>query len=469
MLKIYNTLSKKKEEFNPLNPPEVTFYQCGPTVYWVQHLGNMRAMVLADLIRRSLSYLGYEVKFARNYTDVGHLVSDEDEGEDKISKTAKKEKLTPQEVAEKYIAQFDADILALNCLPADYRPKATDYIESMKAMVQGLLDKDFAYATELAIYFDVSKFQDYTKLSGRKLEQDQSQAGKGEVSDPKKKQPADFAVWFFKAGTHANALQTWPYDFNLPDGGEVKGEGFPGWHLECSAMNFELFGPTIDLHMGGIEHVSVHHSNEIAQSEAFTGEQFVKYWLHNEHLTVNGGKMSKSEGTSYALQDILDKGYDPLILRYFFLGAHYRSKQNFTWEALEGVKSALAKLKDSLLSFQFESEKVNQEFKQKFISALEDDFNLPQALAVVFEILKSDLTAGVKYATILDFDQVLGLNLTQLEAEEITEQIKTLAEARWQARAEKNWAESDKLRDELAQLGWQMEDGKSDYQLKKIN
>ena len=526
MLKIYNTLSKKKEEFNPLNPPEVTFYQCGPTVYWVQHLGNMRAMVLADLIRRSLAYLDYEVKFARNYTDVGHLVSDEDEGEDKISKASKRlylkckncnklspldvatdekslsdsfsksspgftlvcsfcgqenkynneniilkeiVKLTPQEVAQKYIAQFDADITALNCLPADYRPKATDYIESMKAMVQGLLDKDFAYATELAIYFDVSKFKDYTKLSGRKLEQDQSQAGKGEVSDPKKKQPADFAVWFFKAGTHANALQTWPYDFKLSDGGEIKGEGFPGWHLECSAMNFELFGPTIDLHMGGIEHVSVHHTNEIAQSESFTGKPFVKYWLHNEHLTVNGGKMSKSEGTSYTLEDIIEKGYDPLVLRYFFLGAHYRSKQNFTWEALDGAKSALGKLKKSLLSFSNKSGVVDENFKEKFISALEDDFNLPQALAIIFEVLKADLTEEVKYSTIIDFDQVLGLNLTQLETEEIPEKIKTLAEARWQARVEKNWNEADKLRDELIQLGWEMEDGKDDYQLKKIS
>lgn len=469
MLKILNTLTKKTEDFQPLEDGKVKFYQCGPTVYWVQHIGNMRAMVLADLIRRSLVYLGYDVKFVRNYTDVGHMTTDEDGGEDKMTKAAKRENLSPEQIADKYIAQFEADVTALNCLSPDFKPRATDYIKQMQEMVQYYLDNGFAYATDLAIYFDISKAKDYTALSGQKLEMNQAEAGSGEVGDVGKKNPADFAVWFFKAGAHANALQTWSHDFKLPDGGNITGEGFPGWHLECSAMNYALLGPTIDIHLGGIEHVPVHHTNEIAQSEAFTGKQFVKYWLHNEHLNVNGGKMSKSDGTAYSVDDIVAKGFDPLVLRYFFLGAHYRSKQNFTWEALEAAKSALDNLRLHKISFEYGAAgKIDVGFKQKFIEALESDFNLPQALSVVFELLKSDVSDADKYATIIDFDRVLGLDLLEFEIQEAPEAIKKLAEKRWQARQNKDWAESDRLRDEITNLGWQMEDGKENYKLKKI-
>lgn len=468
MLKIQNTLTKKTEDFQPLEDGKVKFYQCGPTVYWVQHIGNMRAMVLADLIRRSLVYLGYEVKFVRNYTDVGHMTTDEDGGEDKMTKAAKRESLSPEQIADKYIAQFEADVKALNCLPPDYAPRATEYIKQMQEMVQYYLDNGFAYVTDLAIYFDISKAKDYTALSGQKLEMNQAEAGSGEVGDPQKKHPADFAVWFFKAGTHANTLQTWSHDFKLPDGSEIKGEGFPGWHLECSAMNYALLGPTIDIHLGGIEHVPVHHTNEIAQSEAFTGKKFVDYWMHNEHLTVDGGKMSKSEGTAYSVADIVAKGYDPLVLRYFFLGAHYRSKQNFTWEALDAAKSALDNLSGQILALKSEGGVINEDFKKKFIETLESDFNLPQALSVVFEMLKADITNADKYATLLDFDKVLGLGLSELKEDEAPEQIKKLAEERWQARQNKDWSESDRLRDEITNFGWQMEDGKDDYKLKKL-
>jgi cysteinyl-tRNA synthetase len=468
MLKILNTLTKKNEDFQPLEEGKVKFYQCGPTVYWVQHLGNMRAMVLADLIRRSLIYLGYDVKFVRNYTDVGHMTTDEDGGEDKMTKASKRESLSPEQIADKYIAQFEADVKALNCLSPDFKPRATDYIKQMQEMVQYYLDHDFAYATDLAIYFDISKVKDYTALSGQKLEMNQSDAGSGEVGDPQKKHPADFAVWFFKAGTHANALQTWSHNFKLSDGDNITGDGFPGWHLECSAMNYALLGPTIDIHLGGIEHVPVHHTNEIAQSEAFTGKQFVKYWLHNEHLNVNGGKMSKSDGTAYSVADIVAKGYDPLVLRYFFLGAHYRSKQNFTWEALDGAKSALDNLSVQVLELQSNEGLINEDFKKKFVEALESDFNLPQALSIIFELLKSDVSDADKYATIIDFDKILGLGLSELKEEEIPEAIKKLAEARLQARQNKDWAESDRLRDEIIGLGWQMEDGRDGYKLKKI-
>lgn len=468
MLKIQNTLTKKNEKFKTVDNDSVKFYQCGPTVYWTQHIGNMRAMVLADLIRRSLNYLGYNVKFARNYTDVGHMTTDEDGGEDKMSKSAKYENLSPEEIAEKYIAQFEFDIAMLNCLPPDYKPRATEYIKQMQEMVQYYLDHDFAYATDLAIYFDITKVKNYTALSGQKLEMNQAKAGSGEVSDVEKKHPADFVVWFFKAGIHINALQTWPHYFQLPNGKKIKGEGFPGWHLECSAMNYSLFGPTIDIHLGGIEHVPVHHTNEIAQSEAFTGKQFVRYWLHNEHLNINEGKMSKSDGTAYSLVDIVAKGYDPLVLRYFFLGAHYRSKQNFTWEALEAAKSALNNLSDQVLLLKLDGGLISQEFKNKFIESLNNDFNLPKALSVAFELLKSNISNSDKYATLIDFDRVFGLGLLELKKEEIPEKIKKLAITRWQAKQSKNWVEADKLRGEMMELGWQMEDGKDNYELKKL-
>jgi len=472
MLKVYNTLSRSLEEFQPLKDNKVSFYQCGPTVYWTQHIGNLRAMVLANLIRRSLGYLGYKVNFARNYTDVGHLTSDEDEGEDKIIKAARREGLSPEQIADKYIAQFERDVAALNCLPLDnkHKPRATGCIKPMAKMVQTLLDKGFAYATDLAIYFDVSKAKNYTQLSGQKMEMNRQAAGKGEISDKNKKNPADFAVWFFKAGAHKNALQTWLERFTLPDGSVIEQDGFPGWHLECSAMSQKIFGPTLDLHMGGVEHIPVHHTNEIAQSEAATGEKFVDYWLHNEHLTVDGKKMSKSGGTAYALSDIIAKGYDPLALRYFFLQSHYRSKQNFTWEALESAKIALHNLNAQVMFVRpptLPHSQVDEVFKNKFIFALQDDFNIPQALAIAWDVIKSNLADKVKYALLVDFDRVLGLNLAQAKADKIPTEIKKLAEARWRARAKKDWAEADKLRQQIEQAGWQMEDGKDDYKLKK--
>lgn len=470
MLKIQNTLTKKKEEFKPLKNKSVSFYQCGPTVYWIQHIGNLRAMVLADLIVRSLAYLGYKVRFARNYTDVGHLTSDEDRGQDKMELTAKKEKLAPEQIADKYILAFENDVKELNCQKPRYQPRATTYIKPMAKMVQALLDKGFAYATGLAIYFDISQAKDYTRLSGQDLTKNISQAGQGEVSDKDKKNPADFAVWFFKAGLHQNALQTWSKKFRLPTGEVMKKSGFPGWHLECSAMNQVLFGPTTDIHMGGIEHVPVHHTNEIAQSEAANGQEFVKYWLHNEHLMVDGHKMSKSGGTAYSLSDLKVKGYDPLTLRYFFLQAHYRSQQNFTWEALESAKTALDNLRNKIIETGHApslQQRVNKNYKQKFVSAISDDFNIPQALALVFEVLKSNLSDQEKLATVLDFDKVLGLGLAEIKAEKIPKSVEKLAKRRQEARQNKNWQESDRLREKINNLGYIIEDETNGYKLKK--
>ncbi|MFH1030016.1 MAG: cysteine--tRNA ligase [bacterium] len=488
MLKIYNTLTRKKEEFKPIEDKKVRFYHCGPTVYWVQHIGNMRATVLADLINRSLRYLGYDVKLVRNYTDVGHLTSDEDEGEDKLEKGARRENKTPQEIAEKYIKVFEEDIRDLNVLEPEIKPRATEHIKEIIEMVKILLEKGYAYATDLAVYFDVSKAKDYTRLSRQILEKNISEAGKGEVSDKNKKHPEDFALWFFRAGKHKNALQFWesPFQSRL-----VKdGEGFPGWHIECSAMSKKYLGNTLDLHMGGIDHIPVHHTNEIAQSESANGVKFVNYWIHNEHLIAKSARISKSTGIEtsdgeelpeYCVGTLKRKGYDPLALRYFFLNSHYRSKQNFTWEALEAAEISLNKLREKVIEFGnhlSDKEKLEignwklgnntslnpplsrGEIKRKFIEAIEDDFNMPQALAVMWEVVKSELTPKEKLDLIFDFDKILGLKLEEAEEEkiEIPEEVMELAGEREEARKAKDWKKADKLRDKITELGFSVED-----------
>ncbi|OGD68978.1 cysteine--tRNA ligase [Candidatus Campbellbacteria bacterium RIFCSPLOWO2_01_FULL_34_15] len=476
-INIYNTLSRSKEEFKPLEEKRVGFYQCGPTVYWTQHLGNIRAMVMSDIIVRTFGYLGYEVNFVRNYTDVGHLTSDEDEGEDKLEKGAKRENLTPQQISEKYIKIFEEDVKKLNTLSPTHRPKATETIPEIVSMIQTLVDKGFAYQTDLAIYFDVSKAKDYTKLSGQSLEKNIQGAGSGDVTDTQKKNHSDFALWFFKKGVHENAIQTWKSPW---------GQGFPGWHIECSAMSKKFIGDTVDIHMGGVEHIPVHHTNEIAQSESANDTKFVNYWIHNEHLLVDGGKMSKSQGTSFSVSDIEKKGYRPLSLRYFFLQAHYRSQQNFTWDALRASQTGLinlygqvTKLDNNTTLFKkiFSSKgKINIDYKKKFTEKLEDDFNTAQALAVVSDLLKSDLSNKDKLATILDFDRVLGLDLKNSKSmapkafsdKIIPSDIVMMAEKRKEAKKNKNYTEADRLRNEIEKLGFEIKDTPDGQKIHKI-
>lgn len=461
MLKIYNTLSKKLETFTPIHESIVTFYHCGPTVYWTQHIGNMRGMTMADFIRRTLIYIGYDVKFVRNYTDVGHLTSDGDDGEDKMEKGAKREGLTPQEIADKYIKIFEDDLQSLNHLPIEFKPRASQYVEQMIKMTQILIEKGIAYTTSKAVYYDVTKFDSYTQLSNQKLEFNKSGAGTGDVDDPEKKHPQDFALWFFRTGVHKNAIQYWKSPFNSI---EVQdGLGFPGWHIECSAMSSELLGETIDIHMGGIEHIPVHHTNEIAQSEGASGKKFVNYWLHNEHLLVDNEKMSKSLGNVNSVEEIKAKGYDPMVLRYFFMSAHYRSKQNFTWEAMDASKVAYEKLlrRVSELKILVGADNSNRlpnvEFKAKFISELENDFNISGALSVVWELLKVDMSDAEKLSTLLDFDRVLGIRLeenadklaTENSLDSISSEIKEIMKQRQLARDTKDWKKSDDLRDQL--------------------
>ena len=461
-MKLYNTLTKKSEEFKPIKKGEVKLYHCGPTVYWTQHIGNLRGMFCADLAVRIFKYLDYKVKHVRNYTDVGHLTSDEDEGEDKMEKRARLEKLSPEKIAEKYIKIFEKDTRELNMLEPTVKPMATEHIQEMIEIVQILLNKGYAYTTDLAVYFDVSKSKNYTKLSGQILEKNIQGAGKSEISDPQKKQSVDFALWFFKTGAHKNALQFWPSPFNS----ELveNGQGFPGWHIECSAMSKKYLGDTLDIHMGGIEHIPVHHTNEIAQSESANGVKFTNYWLHNEHLLVNNKKMAKSKGTGYSLSEIKEKGFNPLSLRYLFLTAHYRSKLNFTWKSLEASENALNRLYDfvslrrgSTSSMEAEPlRKPSISYEKQFQNALENNLDTPKALAIIWGMIKSkELNYDDKKTALLKFDKVLGLGLDKITTKEIeiSDEVKELMKEREEARKNKNWKKADELRDEIKKRG----------------
>ncbi len=456
---IYNTLGRRKEEFKPIKAGHLSFYYCGPTVYWSQHIGNLRGSYCADIVHRTFKYLNYEVSMTRNYTDVGHLVSDQDEGMDKMTKTSQAENISPEEVANKFIKIFEEDVAKINILEPSFKLRATENIPEMIEMVQLLIAKGYAYVTDLAIYFEVKKFERYNELSGRKIEKNLAGAGRGLVSDEQKRDPQDFAIWFFKAGVHRHALQTWPSPFNSPL--VSNGEGFPGWHLECSAMIKKSLGDTIDIHMGGIEHVSVHHSNEIAQSEAANGVKLANYWIHNEHLLINNGKMSKSSGTAYTLKDLEDKGFSPRALRYFYLQAHYRSQQNFTFEALKASQKALSGLESKLKKLGSNLGQLNEEFKNQFLEYLLDDFNVSRTLALISEILKSDISSEDKLATILDFDQVWGLNLASIltTQDSYPDEVKKIVEERRVAREKKDFLEADRLRQELLVLGYEINDG----------
>jgi len=467
---IFDTLTKSKKEFIPLEEGKVSFYHCGPTVYWTQQIGNMFAMVMADLIHRSFTYLNYEVTMVRNYTDVGHLSGDNDgdadTGIDRMEKAAKRDKKTPAEIAKYYTDEFNQHTSSLNIIIPTHTPAATEYIQEMISMVQELLEKGFAYQTELAIYFNVSKKDDYTKLSGQKLDKLQSGTGHGDVTDPEKRSHHDFSIWFFKKGSHEHALQTWQNPFSVT-------EGFPGWHIECSAMIKSLLGNTIDLHMGGIEHIPTHHTNEIAQSESANDAVLANYWIHNEHLLVDGKKMGKSAGNAYNLHDVIERGYEPLDLRYFFLQAHYRSKQNFTWDALDASRTARTRLLSKMASLP-NSGSVNTNYKKEFSDALEADFGLPEALSVVYKVLSSDLSDADKKSTILDFDRVLGLDLDKaqendesLSLVDVSEEILKILNNRAEARENKNWDESDKLRDVLDSQGYVVKDTEGGQELYK--
>lgn len=420
-------------------------YNCGPTVYGPQHIGNLSMFVFTDIVRRALESEGYKVEQVVNFTDFGHLTSDADEGEDKMMVGLKREGLEPtldnmHKLGQKYAEVFLADIKKLNVETEGTKfPYASQYVREQTELINKLEDKGFTYKTSDGIYFDTSKVVEYGKLGG---------IGGSEariVENSEKKDPKDFALWKF-------GEKGWPSPW---------GAGFPGWHIECSAMIIALLGEQIDIHTGGIEHIPVHHNNEIAQSESATGKiPFSKYWLHRAHLQVDGHKIAKSEGNVIYLDDIIKKGYSPLAFRYFLLLSHYRKPTNFSWEALEAAQNAYRKLKDLISSWP-EGGSVNEKYKKEFMSAIENDFNTPEALAVVWNLTKDEkLSEADKKATILDFDKVLGLDLSKVE--EIPEEILQLFDKQKRARKDKNYEESDRLRAEVEQKGWKILDGNTD-------
>jgi cysteinyl-tRNA synthetase len=454
MLKIYNTLGRKLKEFKPREDGKVGIYACGPTVYDYAHIGHGRKYVNDDTIRRTMMYLGYQVKHVMNVTDVGHLVSDGDEGEDKLEKGAKKHGKTVWEVAEFFTQQFIESMNKLNIIPADVLPKATEHIKEQIDMIQKLFENGFAYDTTEAVYFDITKFENYSELYGQKVEEKEIGVRDEVIIDTEKRHPADFALWFKRVGKFENHTMHWDSPW---------GDGFPGWHIECSAMSTKYLGEQFDIHTGGEDHISVHHTNEIAQTEGATGKRpFVNYWIHHSFLKVDNQKMSKSLGNFYTIEDIINKGFTTQALRYLYLSAHYRTTLNFTWQALESSENAYKKLLRHIQDYEIkmsdllmpEHNIVNQNFKNKFTEALEDDFNTPKSLAVLWEVIKSDIPNTEKLATILDFDRVLGLGLETLlekpvEKEEYSNEVKTLIYERSKARDEKDWAKADELRDRL--------------------
>lgn len=444
MLKLYNTLTRQIENFIPLAPPKVGLYTCGPTVYNFQHIGNLRTYVFEDILHRTLLASGYDVTHVMNITDVGHLTDDADAGEDKMEKGSRREGKSAWEIAEFYTKVFQQDLQALNILPPDVWCKATDHIPEQIAQVQTLTDKGYTYVTSDGIYFDTTKLSDYGKLA--RLDKQQLQAGT-RVAMAEKRNPHDFALWKFTAPDEKRQME-W----------EAFGrKGFPGWHIECSAMSVKYLGEQFDIHCGGIDHIPVHHTNELAQAEATTGiTPWVRFWLHGEHLLIGEDKMAKSGDNFIILDTVRKKGISPLAYRYYLLQTHYRKQLNFSREALTAAETGLHNLRREIQKLPEGAE--NLEFIEKFFATIGEDLNTPQALALLWEAVKEKT---ITRATVEKCETILGLDLlaTEISAPvEIPEEVKNFLNERAEARAAKNWVESDRLRDAIAALGFIVED-----------
>ena len=399
-IKIYNTLTRKKEEFKPINEKKIRMYSCGPTVYYFAHIGNLRAYLFMDNLRRVLKYNGYNLKHVMNITDVGHLVSDADEGEDKMMKAAKRENKNPFEIAQFYMDAFLADIDKLNIDRPEIIARATEHIDVMEEYVKKIIENGYTYQTEDTVYFDTSKLDKYGVLSNRNVED--QKAGARVEFDENKKNIADFALWIKAPENH---IMKWDSFF---------GKSYPGWHLECSAMGYKYLGDNFDIHTGGVDHIPIHHENEIAQSKGFSGKIPANYWMHVEFLQINGGKMSKSLNNLYTLNDLQEKGYEPLVYRMFNFTSNYRAQINFTFEAMDSAKVALNRLREGYLKHSEGNEDVSDDeiknYEERFLEAINDDLNMPVAMSVIWEILKNPKKSKKLQKLLLKFDEVLGLN-----------------------------------------------------------
>jgi len=462
VLKLYNTLTRKKEVFKPLKKGSVGLYGCGPTVYWYQHIGNLRRAVFEDILYRALIYNRYKVKHIMNVTDVGHLTNDSDDGEDKVENAAKKEGKTAKQITKHYFNAFQEDLKKINFTQPDKWTWASEHIKDQIELIKDLEKKGFTYKTSDGIYFDSSKLKDYGRLARLNIEG--LQAGK-RIGLGEKKNKTDFALWKFSG--NEKRLQEWDSPWET---------GFPGWHVECSAMSMKYLGKQFDIHTGGVDNMNPHHVNEIAQSEnSFGKKPWVKYWLHNNHLNLKEGKMSKSSGKIIRLKDLEEKGYSPLVFRYFLLTSHYRKRTDFTFSLMDGAKVSYQRLKNiiseikedkgksktSTLSKQFKdsSTKGNKKYLKEFVEAINDDLNTPNALQVLWKLVRDEAATG-KIKTIKKMDEVLGLDLLNKEKLDIPEKVSKLIKEREKARKDKDWAKSDELRDKINKEGYVVDDTK---------
>jgi cysteinyl-tRNA synthetase len=442
MLRIYNTLTRKKEGFKPVKKGKVGIYSCGPTVYLYQHIGNLRTYVFSDVLKRVLRYDKYQVKHVMNVTDVGHLTSDADTGEDKIERAAKKQGKSAGDISNFYLNAFKKDLKKLNIIEPDVWPKATENIKEQVELIKKLEKKGYTYKTSDGIYFDTSKFPAYGKLA--KLNLKNLKAGK-RVGVGEKKNNTDFALWKFseKQGVRQ---QEWKSPWGI---------GFPGWHLECSAMSMKYLGESFDIHTGGADHIQIHHTNEIAQSEAATGKKFVKYWMHAAWLLFKGEKVSKSKGGLYTISELEKKDFDPLVFRYLCLTTHYRKPLEFSIKKLEFAKNSYSRLKNRIS--EIKDKGINKKYLEEFEEAIDDDLDMPGALQILWRLVRDGKTKG-KLGSIKKMDEVLGLDLLKKERMKIPEKIKTLVRERDKARKGKEWKKADELRRNINKLGYVIED-----------
>lgn len=473
-IKLYNFLTRKKAIFKPLKKGRAGFYTCGPTVYNYPHIGNYRSYIFEDVLRRVLESAGYEVKHVMNITDVGHLTDDADSGEDKLELEAKKENKSVWDIAKFYTEIFFQNIEKLNIEPPHIKAPATEHIEDQIALIKQLIKKGYAYETPTAVYFNVSKFKRYGKYSRQDFSKLKTGAREEVVLDPQKKNPADFALWFKLVGKFENHTMRW----NSP-----WGPGFPGWHIECSAISTKYLGQPFDIHAGGVDHIFPHHTNEIAQSEAAYGKKLAHYWLEGEHLLVDGGKMAKSLGNVFTINDLQDKNFDPLAFRYLVLGAHYRTQLNFTWESLQAAQNSLRRLQELVLNLKKEIDDPKKQEKNmhtlaKFGSraskAFFDDLDTPKALAELWGIVNEynknmgKYDSGGVLALLLQIDRVLGLGLSDVkDGEQPGEDILRLLKEREEARNVRDFALADALRQKISNLGWEIRDTPDGARLKK--
>ena len=465
ILYLTNTLSRKKDKFIPIKKREVGIYSCGPTVYWNQHIGHMFAYVHWDILARFLRFLDYKVTWVMNITDVGHMTSDEDTGEDKMEKGAKREGMSVWQIADKYIAQFLQSMDMLNIKRPDVLCRATEHIEDQVELIKKIEANGFTYKTKTGLVFDTSKFPDYAKFA--KLSLKDQKAGSRVEIDPEKRNPQDFLLWVTNQPNH---IMQWDSPW---------GRGFPGWHIECTAMSVKYLGEKFDIHTGGKEHISVHHTNEIAQGFGAFGAQTTNFWLHNEWLTLKGEKISKSLGNMITVSDLKDKGVDPLALRYLILNSNYRKGMDFTWEALSGSQSALEGIREQVLAarsqtsrttLSFEKETKLSGFRQEFTEALADDLNVSKALSILWAVLKSNIPSEDKYDMAISFDEVLGLGLSEVRPVEfqIPAEINKKLDERENLRKAGKYDQADEIRKQIESEGFVIEDSSQGVRVKKL-